>query len=136
MSYQLISRVDESVHDCVEKPVWVNGIWECGNFRITDAAGDQYEVVEPTPILPSLEPLDFYNAFKVAERIAIKASTDPKVQEFWDTYERHERAGKRIDPNHPVVVDGLAYLATAATDGPGILASSDRIDQIRAGIPQ
>lgn len=84
------------------------------------------------PALPKLTPMSFYLAFTPAERIAIKTSTDPVVQEFWDTYQRAENTGTQIDPNLVSVQEGLAYLA----QGPGILASRDRIAQILNGEPQ
>ena len=83
-----------------------------------------------------MTPMTFYLSFTTAERIAIKKSTDEYVQEFWNTYERAEAAGTMINPNLASVSEGLAYLAMPAPDGPGILASVDRIPQIRAGIPQ
>ena len=95
----------------------------------------------PPPIVkyPLLSPMQFYLAFTPTERIAIKKSTDPDVQEFWATYEVAERLNNTIDPNLVSVQEGLAWLATATTatpPGPGILASTARIAQISKGIPQ
>lgn len=96
----------------------------------------------PTPepvVMPKLTPITFYLAFTPAERIKIKASTDPDVMEFWDTYQRAERTDTPVDPNVVSVQEGLAYLATPTTatpPGPGILASTARIAQILAGLPQ
>jgi hypothetical protein len=89
----------------------------------------------PVAQRPKLTPMTFYLAFSPAERIKIKASTDPVVMEFWDTYQRAERTETMVDPNLISVQEGLAYLAQPAP-GPAILASKDRIDQILAGIPQ
>lgn len=89
--------------------------------------------------LPKLTPMTFYLAFTVAERMAIKGSSDPTVKEFWDTYQRSQDTGTMVDPNLVSVQEGLAYLATPTTatpPGPGILASTDRIAQILAGTPQ
>lgn len=94
----------------------------------------------PAPAaLPKLTPMTFYLAFSPAERIKIKASSNPEVMEFWDTYQRAERTDTMIDPNLVSVQEGLAYLAQQSTDTPpgaGILASKDRIAQILNGIPQ
>lgn len=86
----------------------------------------------PAPVLlPKLTPMTFYLAFSPAERIAIKASTDPVVMEFWDTYQRAERTDTAVDPNLLSVQEGLTYLVQR-----GVLASSDRIAQILNGQPQ
>lgn len=86
----------------------------------------------PAPVLlPTLTPMTFYLAFKPAERIAIKASTDAEVMEFWDTYQRAERTDTAVDPNLVSVQEGLLYLVQR-----GVLASSDRIAQILNGEPQ
>lgn len=87
-----------------------------------------------------LTPTQYYLAFTPAERMAIKASTDALVKELWATFEfAAAQPGTMIDPNLASVVSGLTYLATPASakpPGPGILASTDRIAQIQAGIPQ
>ena len=83
--------------------------------------------------------MKFYLAFTPAERIAIKKSTDPVVQEFWATYELAVQTGDNIDPNLNSVAEGLSYLATPTTatpPGAGILPSTARIIQIQAGISQ
>lgn len=81
--------------------------------------------------LAALKPMQFYLAFSPAERVAIKTSTDPMVQEFWDTYQRAERTNTPIDPQLVSVQEGVAYLRAH-----GILASDARVAQILAGTPQ
>lgn len=97
-------------------------------------------VPHPAPVvLPILTPMTFYLAFKPAERIAIKASSDPVVKEFWDTYQRAENTNTMIDPNLVSVQEGIAYLAQGPGDtppGPGILTNKSRLAEILAGIPQ
>ena len=98
-------------------------------------------VTPPTPPIsyPTLSPIEFYLAFTPAERIAIKTSTDPIVKEFWATYELAAQVGAQINPQLVSIVESLAYLVTPTTatpPGPGILASTARIAQIQAGIPQ
>jgi hypothetical protein len=95
-------------------------------------------VTPPTPPLPLLTPMTLYLAFTPAERIAIKASTDAMVKEFWATYQLSVQLEKPTDPNLVSVQSMLAYLAAPVSPGPGagILASPDRIAQILAGIPQ
>jgi hypothetical protein len=88
--------------------------------------------------LELLTPMTLYMAFKPAERIAIKASVDPMVKEFWAMYQLSVQLEKPTDPNLVSVQEALAYLAAPASPGPGggILASADRVAQILAGIPQ
>lgn len=92
-----------------------------------------------TSALPVLTPMTLYMAFTPAERIAIKASTDPMVMEFWAMYQLSVQLQKPTDPNLVSVQEALAYLAQpkdAMPPGAGILASQARVTQILAGIPQ
>lgn len=83
---------------------------------------------------PVVTPMQFYTSFTPAERIAIKASTNQMVQEFWDTYERAERTGSPINLGLISVVEGINYMATPA---PGVaLLAPARVAQILAGTPQ
>jgi hypothetical protein len=75
--------------------------------------------------------MQFYLAFTTAERIAIKGSTDPIVQEFWATFELALQTNTAIDPNLTSVSEGLDYLRAHS-----ILASDDRIAEIKSGTPQ
>jgi hypothetical protein len=96
-------------------------------------------VFEPSPsVLPLLTPMTLYMAFKPAERIAIKASKDPMVEEFWAMYQLSAQLEKPTDPNLVSVQEAIAYLAAPASPGPGagILASVERVQQILQGIPQ
>lgn len=92
----------------------------------------------PPALLPLLTPMTLYMAFKPAERIAIKASVDPLVQEFWAMYQLSVQLQKPTDPNLPSVREAIGYLAAPVEPGPGagILASAERIGEILAGIPQ
>lgn len=99
--------------------------------------------VNPSPISPSVQyPVIsagmFYNCFTATEMIAIKASTDPLVKEFYARYQVALQVNEPINPNLVSVQEGLAYLAAPVSPGPGagILASTSRIDQILAGTPQ
>jgi hypothetical protein len=68
-----------------EAPVLVGGIWECGDQRLTDQAGDQYEIVPPAPVPPKIGPIAFQMLFTPAESVAaddLKA-TDKTLASFW-----------------------------------------------------
>lgn len=95
-------------------------------------------VASPTVQLPLLTPMTLYMAFAPAERILIKSSADPMVQEFWAMYQLSVQLDKPTDPNLVSVQNALAYLATPSNPGPGagILASQARVQEILAGIPQ
>ena len=131
-----IKRLSDGSLTTVEsQPVWINGIWECGNMRFTDPSQTLYQAVASYPILT---PMQLYLAFTPAERIAIKKSTDPDVIEFWATYQLAVQTNTPIDPNLISVQEGLDWLATPTTAtpaGPGILATS-RITQILNGVQQ
>lgn len=116
-------------------PVWLSGIWECGDQRLTDAHHDAYELVDALPVLT---PMTLYMAFTPAERIAIKASKDPLVIEFWSMYQLSVQLNKPTDPNLVSVQEAIGYLASPVSPGPGagILASADRVQQILRGVPQ
>ena len=94
----------------------------------------------PALVFPPLSLLAFYLSFTPAERIAIRASTDPLVREFWSTYLfAATQPGALVDPTLTSIIEGLAWLATPTTatpPGPGILATPARIAQIQAGVPQ
>lgn len=105
--------------------------WSC---KLVDGS----PVFAPSTALPLLTPMTLYMAFTPAERIAIKASKDPMVAEFWSMYQLSVQLDKPTDPNLASVRDILAYLAKPASPGPGggILSSPERVQQILAGIPQ
>lgn len=100
----------------------------------------------PAPAIPVTVPFvyapiaagAFYNCFTTAEMIAIKASTDPFVKEFYARYQVALQVNEPINPNLVSVQEGLAYLAAPASPGvgAGILGSTARITQILSGIPQ
>lgn len=83
--------------------------------------------------LPLLTPMTLYLAFTPQERIAIKASQDEMVKEFWATYQLSVQLDKPTDPNLVSVREAIEYLATPAV---AILASPDRIADILNGAPQ
>lgn len=125
-----------TVFNVAEVPRLVSGIWECGDQRFTDLSGAEYEPIVEYELLT---PMTLYMAFKTDERLKIKASSDPLVQEFWEMYQLSVQLGKPTDPNLPSVQNAIAYLAQpagAAPPGAGILESPERIEQILLGIPQ
>lgn len=58
------------------EPVWVGGVWECGNVRFTDPDKAIYQAV-PADVSPKqLTPVEFKMCFTSAERLAITAIRD------------------------------------------------------------
>jgi len=94
--------------------------------------------VTPAEVYEPLTPMTLYMAFTPDERIAIKASSDPYVKEFWEMYQLSVQLNKPTDPNLVSVQNALGYLTLtpeSTPPGPGIL-QPERVAQILAGIPQ
>lgn len=116
--YQIKNIETAEMQDCPVRPEWVQGIWECGSFRITDTTGTAYEVVEPAAVPPKVSPVEYKLLFTSAERIAIAAAKngngtnppDPVLQDLYAILD---------DPRLTVVdlglqstQDALSYLET------------------------
>lgn len=93
-----------------------------------------YLVVDaPAPQARRLAPIEFKLLFTAPERVAIKASTDPLVQDFYSLVEEQREANMRnpdkglIDLDLQSTADALAYLTQV-----GILAEG-RAAQILEG---
>lgn len=134
---QIKRLADNTLITVDSTPVWIAGIWECGNIRFVDPGKSLFANAS----YQMMTPVTFHDAFNITERIAIKSSTDPIVMEFWKTFElAANTTGQMIDPNGAAIIGGLAYLA-GQTVAPQpviaavILASPARIAQIQAGLP-
>jgi len=128
---------DGALITVASSPVWVAGIWECGDQRFTDAMQTLYQAVVT---LPLLTPVQFYDALTPVEETAILGSTDPLVQAFARRLSRALNSGTMIDPNLTTVQEGLAYLSLTAQQPATTPASTyilpARVAQILAGSPQ
>lgn len=73
------------VIDVAKPPVFVAGVWECGDQRFTDATGDQYEVVESAVLPPTLGAIAFQRLFTRAERVKARElrATDLELDDIW-----------------------------------------------------
>jgi hypothetical protein len=78
---------------------------------------------------PTVTAIRYYSCFKPTERIAIKTSTDPLVQELWSTLQLSLAANSDIDLNLGSVNDALAYLAYKT------LIAPERVAEILTGTP-
>lgn len=71
MTYQLKNVESGATQESRVLPVWSHGVWECGDFRITDASGAEYEVIELPPSPPTVGPITFQLLWTEGERVAI-----------------------------------------------------------------
>ena len=85
MTFEIKNKETGNTQPCTVRPLWVSGIWECGDFRITDQRGNAYEVVE-TFIPPTVSRPRFKMLWTSAERAAIKElrQTDATVDAFME----------------------------------------------------
>ena len=147
---------DGSLITTTEQPVWVDGVWECGNCRLADTDRLEYEEVPSAPVYRDLKPIEFYLAFAPRERMLIKALASPAgipeksalmggtnaaipqdavISEFWDTYLLAVQTNSMISPGLTSVQEGLAYMTAPTSPTPQIF-TVDRIPEISAGSPQ
>ena len=91
--------------DCSVRPEWVAGIWECGNFRITDVNGTAYTAIVDQ-VYPKVGPIHFQMLFTPAEMIAADELkvTDKVLASFWKLID---------DPRTDVVDLGLESVQNA-----------------------
>lgn len=51
--WQIKNIENGDIYECDVEPKWISGIWECGQFRITDADQTLYTVIAPEPVTPA-----------------------------------------------------------------------------------
>ena len=90
--------------------------------------------ITPPVVYPMVTGGAFYLLFKIAERIAIKASTDPVVEEFWATYQNAVATAEPIDLNSIEIHNGLIYLSANPSASPTL--APGRIAQILSATQQ
>ena len=71
---------------------------------------DPAPVEPPAPVPPKVSPVEFKLLFTAVERVAIKASTDPIVQDFFSIVE--DTRLTHVDLGLQSTQDALAYLET------------------------
>jgi hypothetical protein len=83
---------------------------------------------EPTvPVAPTVGPIEFKLLFTSGERIAIKTSTDPIVQDFYEI--TSDPRLTHVDLGLKSTQDAIAYLVSVN------ILSQERADAILAGTP-
>lgn len=143
MIYQLKKHDDDTIYATSETSVAFDKehtTWRAAEWNFYDPEREYFVEQAAEAAVPKLEqitPMSFYLCFTPQERIDIKASNDPMVNELWATYELSVQLGRDIDPNLASICGAISYLALDATDtpsGPGILKSKDRVQQILTGV--
>lgn len=123
---------DGSLIPVSKEPVYANGMWDCGDLRLTDLSGTHYG-----PAYASMSAARFMDCFTPAEEIAIMGSTDPVVKVFVARLNRAIAAGQEIDPNTVSVQEGVQYLATTnqtpATSPASTYIAPSRVADILSG---
>ena len=71
---------------------------------------DLVPIEPPAPVPPKVSPVEFKLLFTAPERVAIKASTDPIVQDFFSIVE--DTRLTHVDLGLQSTQDALAYLET------------------------
>lgn len=72
------------IYDVSVEPQFVAGVWECGDQRFTDMAGNEFSIVPLQQKPPSVSAIQFKLLWTSAERINIKElrKTDPVIDDF------------------------------------------------------
>jgi len=89
---------------------------------------DPVPVEPPAPVPPKVSPVEFKLLFTAPERVAIKASTDPIVQDFFSIVE--DTRLTHVDLGLQSTQDALSYL-----EAQGLIAAG-RKDEILTGVVQ
>lgn len=89
---------------------------------------DPVPVEPPAPVPPKVSPVEFKLLFTAVERVAIKASTDPIVQDFFSIVEDPRLT--HVDLGLQSTQDSLSYL-----EAQGLIAAG-RKDEILTGVVQ
>lgn len=72
--FYLKDLATEEERPSTARPVWAGGVWEMPDFRVLDADGSRFEVIEPEPAPPirHITVLAFRNRFTQAEKVAME----------------------------------------------------------------
>jgi hypothetical protein len=105
-----------------------------------DANGVPTFTAPAPPTTCVISAVDFYDCFTPSEAVAIKASTDPLVQEFVFRLLQRIDAGRSVDTSSPSIQEGVEYLATSvrlpATTPASTYIATSRVAEILRGTMQ
>lgn len=114
------------VYEVSNKPVFMNGVWECGSQRFVDKTGAAYVAVA---IPAKVSVIEFKLLFSNEERVAIAnvRSTNQLIDDFYSLLD--DTRTQNVDLSLLVVQSMLDYLVAQG------LLTSDRKDQILSYAP-
>jgi hypothetical protein len=135
MAFEIKNIESGESRPCAVRPEWISGIWECGDFRVTDESGTENEVIEQAPP-PTVGPITFQLLWTEAERVAIDdlVETNKAVRNFKKLLD---------DPRTDAVVMALPSIQNSiettltALAGAGVITEGDvpvRKAEILAGV--
>ena len=72
------------IYTVSQNPVFVDGMWECGDQRFVDLDGTIYEPII-TLVPPTVGPIAFMRLFTADERVKARElrATNPKINDFF-----------------------------------------------------
>ncbi|QOJ19480.1 MAG: hypothetical protein HRU77_01470 [Gammaproteobacteria bacterium] len=108
-------------------PVFHNGVWDCGNQRLMDSTGTEYE---PVKLPAKVSVIEFKLLFTIEERVAINAAreTNAVVQDFYALLD--DQRTETVDLSLSAVQEMLNYLVDQS------LLNPERRTQILSYVPQ
>lgn len=115
-------------------PVYVNGIWECGDRRFFDPAGSLYDPIL-TVIPPTVSAISFMRLFTLDERIKARElrATDEKINDFWAQLE--DVRVTEVVMALPSIQEDIEYTLTAINAAGVTIDVQERKAEILSGQP-
>jgi len=107
--YQIKHIASNTIISVEIDPIYNGGVWDCGDQRFSDPAGDQYEIV-PVNVPATISVIEFKLLFPIAIRVAINAAraTDATIDDFYSLLD--DPRTKTVDLALPAVQEMIDYL--------------------------
>jgi len=107
--YQIKHIMSNTIINVASEPVYSRGVWDCGDQRFSDPAGDQYEILS-TKVPATISVITFKLLFPIANRVAINAAraTDPTIEDFYSLLD--DQRTTTVDLALPAVQEMIDYL--------------------------
>jgi len=107
--YQIKHIASNTIINVSSEPIFRGGVWDCGDQRFSDPAGDQYEIV-PVNVPATISVITFKLLFPIANRVAINAAraTDPTIEDFYSLLD--DQRTTTVDLALPAVQEMIDYL--------------------------
>lgn len=107
--YQIKHISSNTIINVASEPFLSGGIWDCGDQRFSDPAGDQYEIA-PVNVPATISVITFKLLFPIANRVAINAarSTNATIEDFYSLLD--DPRTTTVDLALPAVQEMIDYL--------------------------